>query len=191
MDELRQAAESMKRSYVANDPEKASDEAHTIHNPVVKDNETVHEGVTPAAAQTQASSPEQKPETTPEPVVNLLRTLNRKPLHLPLRRVINRKHVSEDTQPLITHLIELRKRLLNCIISVIVIFLCLVYFANDIYHLVSAPLIKQLPQGSTMIATDVASPFFTPIGLTFMVSLILSAPVILLSGVGVYRPSAV
>ena len=60
MDELRQAAESMKRSYVANDPEKASDEAHTIHN---------HEGVTPAAAQTQASSPEQKPETTPEPVV--------------------------------------------------------------------------------------------------------------------------
>lgn len=40
----------------------------------------------------------------------------------------------EDTQPLITHLIELRKRLLNCIISVIVIFLCLVYFANDIYH---------------------------------------------------------
>ncbi|STJ21060.1 Sec-independent protein translocase protein [Escherichia coli] len=85
----------------------------------------------------------------------------------------------EDTQPLITHLIELRKRLLNCIISVIVIFLCLVYFANDIYHLVSAPLIKQLPQGSTMIATDVASPFFTPIKLTFMVSLILSAPVIL------------
>ncbi|STJ31907.1 sec-independent translocase [Escherichia coli] len=93
MDELRQAAESMKRSYVANDPEKASDEAHTIHNPVVKDNEAAHEGVTPAAAQTQASSPEQKPETTPEPVVKLLRTLNRKPLHLPLRRVINRKHV--------------------------------------------------------------------------------------------------
>ena len=58
MDELRQAAESMKRSYVANDPEKASDEAHTIHNPVVKDNEAAHEGVTPAAAQTQASSPE-------------------------------------------------------------------------------------------------------------------------------------
>ncbi len=69
MDELRQAAESMKRSYVANDPEKASDEAHTIHNPVVKDNEAAHEGVTPAAAQTQASSPEQKPETTPELVV--------------------------------------------------------------------------------------------------------------------------
>ena len=69
MDELRQAAESMKRSYVANDPEKASDEAHTIHNPVVKGNESAHEGVIPTAAETQVSSPEQKPETTPEPVV--------------------------------------------------------------------------------------------------------------------------
>ena len=85
----------------------------------------------------------------------------------------------EDTQPLIAHLIELRKRLLNSIIAVIVIFLALVYFANDIYQLVSAPLIKQLPHGATMIATDVASPFFTPIKLTFMVARILSAPVIL------------
>lgn len=85
----------------------------------------------------------------------------------------------EDTQPLISHLIELRKRLLNSIIAVLLIFLALVYFANDIYQLVSAPLIKQMPEGATMIATDVASPFFTPIKLTFMVSLILSAPVIL------------
>ncbi|MCT4707405.1 Sec-independent protein translocase subunit TatC [Enterobacteriaceae bacterium H11S18] len=85
----------------------------------------------------------------------------------------------EDTQPLITHLIELRKRLLNSIIAVLVIFLALVYFANDIYQIVSAPLISQMPVGSTMIATDVASPFFTPIKLTIYVSLILSAPVIL------------
>lgn len=85
----------------------------------------------------------------------------------------------DDTQPLIGHLIELRKRLLNSIISVLVIFLALVYFANDIYQLVAAPLIKQMPAGATMIATDVASPFFTPIKLTIMVSVILSAPVIL------------
>jgi sec-independent protein translocase protein TatC len=85
----------------------------------------------------------------------------------------------EDTQPLISHLIELRKRLLNCIIAVLVIFLALVYFANDIYQLVSAPLISQMPHGASMIATDVASPFFTPIKLTMMVSVILSAPVIL------------
>ncbi|AGN86629.1 Sec-independent protein translocase protein TatB [Enterobacter sp. R4-368] len=62
MDELRQAAESMKRSYSANDAEKASDEAHTIHNPVVKDNDAQHEGVTPAAAENQASSPQQVPD---------------------------------------------------------------------------------------------------------------------------------
>ncbi|WP_312952720.1 Sec-independent protein translocase subunit TatC [Superficieibacter sp.] len=85
----------------------------------------------------------------------------------------------EDTQPLIAHLIELRKRLLNSIIAVVVIFLALVSFANDIYQVVSAPLISQMPKGATMIATDVASPFFTPIKLTFMVSVILSAPVIL------------
>ncbi|MDT1790481.1 twin-arginine translocase subunit TatC, partial [Salmonella enterica] len=44
----------------------------------------------------------------------------------------------DDTQPLISHLIELRKRLLNSIIAILVIFLALVYFANDIYQLVSA-----------------------------------------------------
>ncbi|MCE0814706.1 Sec-independent protein translocase subunit TatC [Buttiauxella sp. S04-F03] len=85
----------------------------------------------------------------------------------------------EDTQPLISHLIELRKRLLNSIIAVLVIFLALVYFANDIYQIVSAPLISQMPVGSTMIATDVASPFFAPIKLTIYVSVFLSAPIIL------------
>lgn len=85
----------------------------------------------------------------------------------------------EDTQPLISHLIELRKRLLNSIISVLVVFLVLVFFANDIYQLVSAPLIKQMPAGASMIATDVASPFFTPIKLTMMVSVIFAAPIIL------------
>lgn len=61
MDELRHAAESMKRSYSANDEEKASDEAHTIHNPLVKGNEEQHEGVTPATAEHQAASAPQSP----------------------------------------------------------------------------------------------------------------------------------
>jgi sec-independent protein translocase protein TatB len=61
MDELREAAESMKRSYSVNDPEKASDEANTIRNPLVKDNEAQHEGVTPADAEHQASAPAQAP----------------------------------------------------------------------------------------------------------------------------------
>lgn len=66
MEELREAAESMKRTYTANDPEKESDVAHTIHNPLVKDNEAQHEGITPATAEHQASAPEQKPSTEPE-----------------------------------------------------------------------------------------------------------------------------
>ncbi|WP_409309978.1 Sec-independent protein translocase subunit TatC [Pectobacterium sp. B1J-3] len=86
---------------------------------------------------------------------------------------------AEDTQPLISHLIELRKRLLNSIICILGVFFCLVYFANDIYQIVSAPLIEQLPTGANMIATDVASPFFTPIKLTMIVSVFISAPLVL------------
>lgn len=85
----------------------------------------------------------------------------------------------DDSQPLINHLMELRKRLLNSIICILVIFLALVYFANDIYHLIASPLIAQMPKGASMIATDVASPFLTPIKLTIMVSVFISAPVIL------------
>lgn len=85
----------------------------------------------------------------------------------------------EDTQPLIGHLIELRKRLLNSIICILVVFLALIYFANDIYHLVASPLIRQMPMGASMIATDVASPFLAPIKLTLIVSVFVSAPMIL------------
>lgn len=84
-----------------------------------------------------------------------------------------------DTQPLISHLIELRKRLLNCLITVLIVFAALAYFSNDIYRLVAAPLIDKLPVGSQMSATDVASTFFTPIKLTMMVSVFISIPVIL------------
>lgn len=85
----------------------------------------------------------------------------------------------DETQPLISHLIELRKRLLNSILCVLAVFVVLVFFANDIYQIVSAPLIKQLPAGASMIATDVASPFFTPIKLTLIVSVFASAPLVL------------
>ena len=62
MDELREAAESMKRAYVQHDPERASDEANTIHNPVVKGSEAAREGVTPVSAEHQASAEPQAPE---------------------------------------------------------------------------------------------------------------------------------
>ncbi|KGQ61759.1 twin-arginine protein translocation system subunit TatC [Gallibacterium anatis 7990] len=85
----------------------------------------------------------------------------------------------DESQPLITHLIELRNRILKSFICVLVVFLALVYFANDIYHIISAPLINELPQNSTMIATNIVAPFFTPIKLTAITAIFLSVPYIL------------
>ncbi len=86
---------------------------------------------------------------------------------------------SEQTQPLFTHLLELRTRLLHSIISVVVIFIALVSFSNSIYAFVAKPLMQRMPAGATMIATDVASPFITPIKLTLVVSLFIAVPYIL------------
>ncbi|WP_295655420.1 twin-arginine translocase subunit TatC, partial [uncultured Haemophilus sp.] len=49
-------------------------------------------------------------------------------------------NTTDDSQPLITHLVELRNRLLRCVICILVVFVALVYFSNDIYHFVAAPL---------------------------------------------------
>lgn len=85
----------------------------------------------------------------------------------------------EDSQPLINHLLELRDRLLRIIICILLVFAVLVFFSNDIYHAVALPLISQLPQGSSMIATNVAAPFFTPIKLTVVAAIFVSVPYIL------------
>jgi sec-independent protein translocase protein TatC len=86
---------------------------------------------------------------------------------------------SEHSLPLLGHLLELRTRLLRCIVAVVVIFISLVYFSDAIYEFVSNPLVERLPEGATMIATDVASPFFTPLKLTMIVSVFLAVPFIL------------
>jgi sec-independent protein translocase protein TatC len=85
----------------------------------------------------------------------------------------------DEEMPLVAHLTELRTRLLRCVLAVLVIFAGLFYFAQKIYTLVSAPLRQYLPEGATMIATDVASPFLTPFKLTLIVALFLAMPVIL------------
>ncbi|MGC9421321.1 twin-arginine translocase subunit TatC [Vibrio sp.] len=85
----------------------------------------------------------------------------------------------EQTQPLISHLLELRDRLLRSIAAVILVFIGLIYFSNHIYEFVSRPLVERLPEGATMIATDVASPFFTPLKLTLIAAVFLSVPYIL------------
>ncbi|GLX86148.1 Sec-independent protein translocase protein TatC [Thalassotalea loyana] len=85
------------------------------------------------------------------------------------------------SQPLtlFDHLIELRSRLLKSILAVLIIFCGLVYFAQDIYQFIAKPLLDVLPEGTQMIATEVASPFFAPFKLTMILSLFLAIPCIL------------
>jgi sec-independent protein translocase protein TatC len=82
-------------------------------------------------------------------------------------------------QPLIAHLLELRTRLLRIIVGVLVLALPLMYFGQELYSLVAAPLLQFLPPGSSMIATEVASPFFAPIKLAFVSALVLAMPWVL------------
>lgn len=94
----------------------------------------------------------------------------------------------ENHMPLVAHLTELRTRLLRCVVTVLLLFAGLFYFSQDIYALVAAPLRAYLPEGATMIATGVASPFLTPFKLTMMVSVFLSVPVILQQAWGFIAP---
>ena len=80
---------------------------------------------------------------------------------------------AEKELTLIDHLIELRDRILKCVIAIVLLFLGLFYWANDIYAYVALPLIQALPEGSSMIAIDPTSPFFAPFKLTFYVSFLL------------------
>lgn len=80
---------------------------------------------------------------------------------------------------LVSHLTELRNRLLRAVAAVLVIFIGLAPFAPRVFTLVADPLMKQLPEGSTMIATQVASPFITPFKTTFFVAVFLAMPVII------------
>lgn len=80
---------------------------------------------------------------------------------------------------LISHLVELRSRLVKATAAIIVLFIGLVPFAETIFTTVATPLMRQLPEGATMIATQVASPFLTPFKMTFFVALFLAMPVIL------------
>jgi len=92
---------------------------------------------------------------------------------------MSKTSTDDQEMPLVAHLTELRKRLLRCVVAILLLFGALFYFSQQIYSLVAAPLRAYLPEGATMIATGVASPFLTPFKLTMMVALFLSMPVIL------------
>lgn len=85
----------------------------------------------------------------------------------------------EQEAPFMSHLIELRDRLLRAVLVVLVIFLGLFTFSNELYSLLAEPLLVHLPQGSSMIATEVASPFLTPFKLSMVTAIFISMPFIL------------
>ncbi len=84
-----------------------------------------------------------------------------------------------NTESLIAHLIELRSRLLNSAIFILVAFLCLYPWSADLYALLAQPLLSKLPQGGQMIATDVTTPFFVPLKVTMMAAFLIALPFIL------------
>ena len=93
-----------------------------------------------------------------------------------------------DANNLISHLIELRSRILKALLSVLVVFICLAAFAQDLYQLLAMPLLETLPENSSMIATDVASPFFAPFKLTLVLSFFIAIPYVLYQVWGFVAP---
>src|SRR5437870_3283089 len=79
----------------------------------------------------------------------------------------------------ISHLIELRSRLMRSIVAVVAVLVCLFPFAKEIYATLAAPLLRALPKGSTMIATDVTGTFLVPLKVTLMAAFLLALPYVL------------
>ncbi len=86
---------------------------------------------------------------------------------------------AEPEVPFMSHLVELRDRLLRAVLVILVIFLALFSFSNELYSLLAEPLLIHLPAGSSMIATEVASPFLTPFKLSMMSAIFIGMPFIL------------
>ncbi len=88
---------------------------------------------------------------------------------------------TQDNQEmsLIQHLLELRDRLVKAVLAIIVLFLCLFPFANELFTLIAEPLTSHLPQGSSMMAIGVISPFLTPLKLALIASVFFAMPFLL------------
>lgn len=82
-------------------------------------------------------------------------------------------------QPFISHLIELRDRLIRMTVAVLVLLIALFPFGNDIFHVLAQPVINALPEGNSMVATKVLSPFLTPLKLAFVAAVFLAMPYLL------------
>ncbi|MBS4098119.1 MAG: twin-arginine translocase subunit TatC [Sulfuricella sp.] len=85
----------------------------------------------------------------------------------------------DASETFISHLIELRDRLLRAVIAVTVVFVCLFPFAKDLYTLIAQPLLASLPKGGQMIATDVVGVFFVPVKVTMLTAFLIALPYVL------------
>jgi sec-independent protein translocase protein TatC len=85
----------------------------------------------------------------------------------------------DPEMPFLAHLIELRDRLLRSVLVVLVLFLCLFPFANTLFAFLAEPLLRHLPEGGSMLATEVASPFLTPLKLTLVLAIFAAIPYLL------------
>ncbi|MDD2914693.1 MAG: twin-arginine translocase subunit TatC [Gallionella sp.] len=83
------------------------------------------------------------------------------------------------SESFIAHLIELRSRLLNATVALLLVFICLFPWASDLYALLAQPMLAKLPQGGQMIATDVTTPFFVPLKVAMMAAFVIALPYIL------------
>jgi sec-independent protein translocase protein TatC len=86
---------------------------------------------------------------------------------------------SQGEGTLLSHLFELRNRLLRIVLAILVVFLALFPFANQIYTLLAGPLMAHLPEGSSMIAIEVAAPFLIPFKLVLLLAVVLTIPYLL------------
>ncbi|CAG8865999.1 Sec-independent protein translocase protein TatC [Pseudomonas fluorescens] len=96
--------------------------------------------------------------------------------------------VENAQMPLVDHLRDLRKRLVRCLLAISVVFVGLFPFAQTLYTLISEPLRRFLPEGASMIATSVTSPFLAPFKLTLMCALFVAMPVLLHQAWGFIAP---
>jgi len=87
------------------------------------------------------------------------------------------EHLAEGS--LISHLLELRNRLIKAVVAVLIAFVPCAFFANRLFEFVATPLMKQMPEGSSMISTSVIAPFMVPIKLALIVALVIAMPVVL------------
>lgn len=87
--------------------------------------------------------------------------------------------MSVEPDSFMSHLIELRDRLLRCVVVLLLVFICLFPWAKELYNFLAQPMLASLPEGGQLIATEVTAPFFVPVKVTMMAAFLISLPWIL------------